>query len=104
MLPGARGCRKQSQVRLGNAADPTTRNAMLSTGARTAFEYHTLPKLPLPSTIRKLKSDSFIRSLLPLLSNLEMAFCVFSSAAFDPGPILALCKREGGGGEGGKKS
>lgn len=39
----------------------------------------TLPKLPLPSTIRKLKSVSFIRSLLPLVSHLEVALVVFSS-------------------------
>lgn len=54
--------------------------------------YRTFPKLPFPRTIRKLKSESFIRSLLPLLSNLEMAFVVFSSAALEPVPILALCK------------
>lgn len=61
--------------------------------------YRTFPKLPLPSTIRKLKSESFIRSLLPLLSNLEMAFVVFSSAALDPVAILALCKGGDGTGE-----
>lgn len=54
--------------------------------------YRTFPKLPFPRTIKKLKSESFIRSLLPLLSNLEMAFVVFSSTALEPVPILALCK------------
>lgn len=65
--------------------------------------YHTFPKLPFPSTIRKLKSESFIRSLLPLLSNLEMAFVVFSSVALDPVPILALCKDGDGTGRKDKK-
>lgn len=60
------------------------------------MSYRTFPKLPFPSTIRKLKSESFIRSLLPLLSNLEMAFVVFSSAALDPVPILALCRDRDG--------
>lgn len=57
-----------------------------------SIQPRTFPKLPLPSTIRKLKSDSFIRSRLPLLSNLEMALVAFSSAAFAPGPILALLR------------
>lgn len=61
----------------------------------------TFPKLPFPSTIRKLKSESFIRSRLPLLSSLEMAFLVFSSAALEPVPILALCK--GGDEQGGRE-
>lgn len=65
--------------------------------------YRTFPKLPFPSTIRKLKSESFIRSLLPLLSNLEMAFVVFSSAALDPVPILALCTDGDGTGRKEKK-
>lgn len=58
--------------------------------SRSERGLRTFPKLPFPSTIRKLKSDSFIRSRVPLLSNLEMAFGIFSSAALEPGPILAL--------------
>lgn len=49
----------------------------------------TLPKLPLPSTIRKLKSDSLMRSWLPLESNREAAFADFPSV-FLPTAILAL--------------
>lgn len=49
----------------------------------------TLPKLPLPSTIRKLKSDSFMRSWLPLESNRDAALADLPSV-FLPGPILAL--------------
>lgn len=38
-----------------------------------------MPKLPFPSTIRKLKSVSFMWSLLPLLSHREGVLVVFSS-------------------------
>ncbi len=48
----------------------------------------TLPKLPLPSTIRKLKSASFMRSWLPLESN--RAALADLPSVFLPGPILAL--------------
>lgn len=47
----------------------------------------TLPKLPLPSTIRKLKSASFMRSWLPLESNREVALPDLPSEFL---PILAL--------------
>lgn len=52
----------------------------------------TLPKLPLPSTIRKLKSASFMRSWLPLESNRDAELADLPSE-FLPGPILALWMR-----------